>query len=168
MRRIIDLDLPDRFVAAAVGTPGEETFVLQAVRGPRVVTVTLQREQLAFLAERLLPILDELERRGLLAIDVGAGPAALEPLVVEPLREEFVVGALSIAWDDDGDRVIVEAQAVLFDAGIGESAPPRDRDVDLEEVPDEDPIGPDVLRVRTAPVMAQRFARQAGRIAAAG
>lgn len=167
-RRIIDLDAPDRFVTGAIGGPGQDAFFLQAGRGPRVVTVALQREQVALLADRMLTILDELERRGLIAIDVGTGSLMPGLRLAEPYREEFTVGTLSIAWDDDGDRVIVEAQAMLFDAGVGESAPPRGRGLDLEDVPDDDPIGPDVLRVRLTPAMAQRFARDAGRIAAAG
>jgi uncharacterized repeat protein (TIGR03847 family) len=167
-RRIIDLDAPDRFVAGALRGAGGGAFFLQAARGPRVVTIALQREQMALLADRMLTILDELERRGLVAIEVGADAVAEQPRLAEPLREEFAVGTLTIAWDDDGDRVIVEAHAMLFDAGVGESAPPRERDPELEEIPDDDPIGPDVLRVRLTPAMAQRFARHAGRIAAVG
>ena len=168
MRRIIDLDAPDRFVAGTIGGTGEGGCFMQAVRGTRVVTVALHRDQMAVLADRLLIILDELERRGLVAIDAGAGVATREPRLAEPLREEFPVGALAIAWDDDGERVIVEVHSLLFDAGIGESAPPRGQDSDLDEVPDDDPIGPDVLRVRLTPLMAQRFARSARRIAAGG
>ena len=113
-------------------------------------------------------MLDELERRGLVAIDTGAGATTPDPPLLEPLREEFPVGALAIAWDDDGERFIVEAHSLLFDAGVGESAPPHGQEGDLDEVPDDDPIGPDVLRVRLTPAMAQRFARSAGRIAAGG
>jgi hypothetical protein len=35
-------------------------------------------------------------------------------------------------------------------------------------VPDDEPMGPDLLRVRLTPVMAQRFARHAGQIASSG
>jgi uncharacterized repeat protein (TIGR03847 family) len=39
---------------------------------------------------------------------------------------------------------------------------------DEDEIPDEAPIGPDVLRVRLTPTMAQRFAARAMRVVAAG
>ena len=88
-----------------------------------------------------------------------------------PWHEEFRAGTLTIAWDDDGDRIIIEAQALAFDAGAGESAPlpgeEFDRGVDAE-VPDDDPLGPDLLRVRLTPWMAQRFARQAAQMASSG
>lgn len=193
-RRIIDLDDPGRFVVGTASGLGGTAFYLQAARGPRVISVALEREQLALLADRMLTIIDELERRGLVAIDTGlrnpderaprsdgltrrpeslalrSDERALDP----PSREDFVVGALTIAWDDDGDRLIVEAHSISFDAGAGESAPPPgvdddDKDHDHpEDIPDDDPIGPDVLRVRLTPVMAQRFARRAMHISAVG
>lgn len=164
-RRIIDLDAPDRFVALKSSAAGEEGLSLQAIRGSRTVTVALEREQLALLADRLFVILDELERRGLVAIDAAPG-ANDEPPLEGPPREAFRAGALTIAWDDDGDRLIIEALSMLFEAGAGERAPPLSEETDADEVPDDDPIGPDVLRVRLTPVMAQRFARQARQLSA--
>ena len=181
-RRIIDLDDPDRFVAVTTIGRDETAFHLQTVRGPRGMSVALERDQLALLADRMLTIIDELERRGLVAIDAGLtyewalrnDDQALDP----HSRDDFVVGTLTIAWDDDGDRLIVEAHSILFDAGAGESAalpglapppgfaPPPGADEDPEDIPDDDPIGPDVLRVRLTPVMAQRFARRAMHISA--
>ena len=176
-RRIVDLDAPDRFVPVAFGAPGGESFYLQAAREGRAFSVALGREQLALLAERMLTIIDELERRGLLAIDAGPGMDGTS--LDAPLREDFATGALSIAWDDDGDRLIVEAHSISFDAGAGESVPPPEGhrasgdattpwdDADTEEHSDDDPMGPDVLRVRLRPVMAQHFVREAVRITAA-
>ncbi|MFV2062033.1 MAG: DUF3090 family protein [Chloroflexota bacterium] len=167
-RRIIDLDEPDRFASTAVGESGERTFYLQAVQGSRVVSVTLERDQLEILAERMLAIIDELERRGLTAIDAGTATAPDEPPLAGPLCEGFHAGTLTIAWDEDVDRLIIEARSHILDEGAGESASPIIADVGEDEIPDDAPIGPDVVRVRIKPLMAQQFARQAGRLAAAG
>jgi hypothetical protein len=59
----------------------------------------------------------------------------------------------------------VEAYAMVFDAGAGESALAPDAEPDDEDVSDHDPLGPDLLRVRLTPDMALRFARQAARLA---
>jgi uncharacterized repeat protein (TIGR03847 family) len=163
-RRIIDFDAPDRLVAGIVPGRDDEVIVLQAARAGRVVSVALEREQLGLLADRTLVILDELERRGLVAIDAGLSRAADEQRLDEPVREEFRAGMLTIAWDDDGDRVDIEAHAMAFEAGAGESAARPGGGLE-EEVPDDEPMAPDVLRVRLAPVAAQRFARHAGQIA---
>ena len=79
----------------------------------------------------------------------------------QPLHEEFRVGTLTIAWDEDIDRLIVEARSMTFDAGAGESALRDEEELDDDDIPDDAPIGPDVLRVRLTPYMAQQFARRA-------
>ena len=43
---------PDRFVAGTVGEPGNRTFYLQAVHEKRVVSVMLEKQQVAVLADR--------------------------------------------------------------------------------------------------------------------
>lgn len=172
-RRIIDLDAPDRFVAGRAGDAGEdETVYLQAEHDHRVVTVALEREQVAQLAHRMLLICGELERRGLLAIEAEPLPAphaatrdSGSAALPGPLHEEFRVGALTIGWDNDSSRVVVEAFALVFDAGAGESALLPDTVPDDEDISDDDPLGPDLMRVRLTPLMALRFARQAARIA---
>ncbi len=172
-RRIIDIDAPDRFVAAIAGeADDDEPVYLQALHDHRVVSVALERQQVAALAHRMLLICGELERRGLLAIEAGAlpepGPSSSSvgaALLAGPPREEFRVGTLTIGWDNDSSRVVVEAFALVFDAGAGESALAPGAEPDDQEVSDDDPLGPDVFRVRLTPSMALRFARQAGRLA---
>jgi len=164
----MDFDAPDRFASGAMGEPGDRTFFLQAAQGRRVASVTLEKEQVAILADRMLAVIDELERRGLAAIDAGPAGMPDERPLGEPLREEFRVGTLTIAWDDDVDRLIIEARSMSFDAGAGDSAPPPGEDIDEDDIPDDAPIGPDVLRVRLTPFMAQQFARRAGTIVGAG
>jgi len=167
-RRIIDLETPDRFATGAIGESGERTFFLQAVQGPHVATVQLEQEQVSVLADRVLAIIDEVERRGLAAID--AGPAGLpdERPLEQPLYEEFQVGTMIIAWDEDVDRLVVEARSMTFDAGVGESAPRETDEIDEDDIPDDAPIGPDVLRVHLTPLMAQQFARRANSVVAGG
>ena len=167
-RRIIDLELPERFATGAVGDPGDRTFFLQAVQGRRVATVQLEKEQVAVLADRVLAIIDEVERRGLTAIDAGPAGALDERPLEQPLHEEFRVGTMIIAWDDDVDRLVVEARSMTFDAGAGDVALRDDHELDEDEIPDDAPIGPDVLRVHLTPYMAQQFARRANSVVAGG
>jgi len=164
----MDFDAPDRFASGATGDPGDRTFFLQAVQGPRIASVALEKEQVAILADRMLAVIDEIERRGLAAIDAGPAGVPDERPLAEPLHEEFRVGTLTIAWDDDVDRLIIEARSMNFDAGAGDSAPPPGEDIDEDDIPDDAPIGPDVLRVHLTPFMAQQFARRAGQVVADG
>jgi uncharacterized repeat protein (TIGR03847 family) len=167
-RRIWDFDTPDRFATGTVGEAGDHTFFLQAVQGPQVTSVMLEQEQVSMLADRVLAIIDEVERRGLAAIDAGPAGVLDERPLEQPLREEFRVGTMVIAWDEDVDRLIVEARSMTFDAGAGESAVRDAPDDDGDDIPDDAPIGPDVLRVRLTPYMAQQFARRANSVLAGG
>ncbi|MGH3159962.1 MAG: DUF3090 domain-containing protein [Streptosporangiaceae bacterium] len=148
-------DPPQRFVAGAVGQPGERTFYLQASDDSRVTSVSLEKFQVSQLAERLGELLDEVLRRtGTSSAGSGTGPADDAPLDL-PLMEEFRVGAIALAWDGDTDRVVIEAQE--------ESESP------VEPLADEVPAdGPGVLRVRLSPQAARAFARRALRIVAQG
>jgi uncharacterized repeat protein (TIGR03847 family) len=151
-------DPPDRFVAGSVGQPGDRTFYLQATSSGRSTSVVLEKFQVSLLAERIDELLDEVLRRtgGNTAIPAAA-PAALRddaPLDL-PLTEEFRVGAIALAWDSDGDRVVIEAQE--------ESEEPVEPLA--EDLP---PDGPGVLRVRITPGAARAFAQRALQLVAAG
>lgn len=164
-RRILDLDEPERFGVFVTGDAAEPSLCLRASAGGRSATVALEREQLELLLERMLVVIDELERRGLTAIDVAT--TAARPLDAEDgsrrsAPPDFHAGVLTIAWDDDVDRLIVEARSHLADEGAGESASLSLEDAE-DEIPDDAPIGPDVLRVHLRLIAAQRFIRQAGR-----
>jgi uncharacterized repeat protein (TIGR03847 family) len=145
---VYSYDPPERFVAGTVGQPGERTFYLQARAGSMTTSVLLEKGQVAQLAERLDELLDEVTRRT--GGDTGAGESALGddgPLEL-PLNEDFTVGAIALAWDHDGDRVIIEAQE-LSEEPLEPLA---------EDVPED---GPGVLRVRITASDARSFSRRA-------
>ena len=151
-------DPPDRFVAGAVGQPGERTFYLQATASGRVTSVVLEKFQVSALAERIDELLDEVLRRtgGSTAVPAAAPTALADDAPLDlPLLEDFRVGAIALAWDGDGGMVVIEAQEESDD-------PP-------EPLSDEVPAdGPGVLRVRITPGAARAFAQRAARIVAAG
>ena len=162
-RRRYIFDPPERFVAGTVGEPGDRTFFLQAREGARIVSVALEKVQVAVLAERLGKLMGELERRGVEgaheAVDVrlGDGDLDLGPLD-EPLSEAFRAGSLTLGWDGGADRVLVEARAQDED---GDAIDPDDDD-------DDDEDGPDLLRVRITLADARAFIDRATRIIASG
>jgi len=152
-RRIVVFDPPARFIADALGEPGERTFYLQARDGERIASVALEKTQVVVLAERMASLVAELSRRG--AADLAEPRPDLEPLD-EPLNEMFRVGALTLGWDGDDGRVLVECREMTDD------------DEAAVQLPDDDPDGPDVLRVRMTLDGARAFVERAVRIVAAG
>ena len=85
-RRRYLFDPPERFVAGTVGQPGDRTFFLQARDGVRVVSVVLEKVQVAVLADRLGELLSELERRGIEA-EEAAERATSSAVDTGPLDE---------------------------------------------------------------------------------
>ena len=146
-RRRYIFDPPERFVAGTVGEPGDRTFFLQARDGGRVVSIVLEKVQVAVLAERLGDLLDELERRGVEGVEPRPPARGRHGPLDEPLVEAFRAGSLTLGWDGGAERVLVEARAQDED---GEA-------VDPDEDDDEDEDGPDLLRVRITAAAARAF-----------
>jgi uncharacterized repeat protein (TIGR03847 family) len=186
-------DPPDRFVAGTVGEPGQRTFFLQARKASQVVSVVLEKVQVQVLAERLNQLLDELEERGVTPRAIEGVTPDTEPLD-EPLVEAFRATTLTLGWDVDAERVLVEARAEPIEIEI-ESDEDEDEDdeggigpadeqtegvdtalaasilaafqgSELEES-DEDE-GPDILRVRVTPAAARSFVERAAKVVASG
>ena len=154
-RRRYVFDRPDRFVAGTVGEPGNRTFFLQARDGSRVVSVVLEKVQVAVLADRLNQLLDELEQRGITA---GGGVARPDPGPLdEPVIEAFRAGTLTLGWDGDTESILVEAREQTAD----------DEEEDEDE-PEDDADGPDLFRVQLEAAAARAFVDRAVSIVAAG
>jgi uncharacterized repeat protein (TIGR03847 family) len=147
-------DTPERFVAGTVGEPGNRTFFLQARDGGRIISVALEKIQVAVLAQRLTEMLDELDQRGI----AGAGATATvddDPAPLdEPINEAFRVGTLTLGWDTEDDLVLIEAR--------------EQTDDEEQEEDDESEDGPDLLRVRITALATRGFITRAARVVAAG
>lgn len=190
-RRLFDFDPPDRFVAGTIGQPGNRTFFLQARRAGQIVSVVLEKVQVAVLAERLGVLLDELESRGITPAADGlvADTAPLD----EPLNETFRATTLTLGWDGDTEQILVEARAGDDEDDDDEDEVAAEGDEDVEEaiidlssvegiagsqagellaafegVEDDDEDAPDTLRVRLSADVARGFVARALEVVAAG
>lgn len=166
-RQVFLYDPPERFVAGTVGLPGRRTFYLQASAAGRTTSVSLEKAQVAALAERIDELLDEVVRRSGGNTSVPAvAPAELtdtEPLET-PVEEEFRVGTMALAWDSENERMIVEAQALVeLDADSEEEFAEAE-----ERLLRDDENGPPMLRVRLSGTMARAFAKRAMDVVNAG
>jgi uncharacterized repeat protein (TIGR03847 family) len=163
-RQVFDYDPPERFVAGTVGEPGSRTFFLQARSGTRVTSVALEKAQVSVLAERVEELLDEVLR-----VSGGTAPVpAVAPVDAEdngpldaPIEEEFRVGAMSLAWDPDAGRVVVEC----FAEGVSVD---EDDEDEPEDETDDDELEGAVLRVSLSGAAARAFTKRALAVVAAG
>jgi len=96
----------DRFICGTVGEPGEREFYLQVRAASALVSAALEKVQASTLAERLAILCKQVAKEDVtLVVDrVERDDAPLE----SPVEKDFVIGAISIAWDDDSKRVCLE------------------------------------------------------------
>jgi uncharacterized repeat protein (TIGR03847 family) len=136
---------PQRFVAGTIGQPGERAFFIQARLENRVVSVALEKAQVQAIASRLEIMISEVRKANpLIQIEkLAQDDAPLET----PVDEEFQVGAISLAWDEDQKLIALE----LFE---------------LED-DEEDPEG-DVLEIYFSLGLAVLFANRAKALVNAG
>ena len=90
----------DRFTTDAIGPPGQRVFYLQAAAGTTVLTLRLEKQQVAVLAQYLAGLLADLP-------PVPDPPTELE--LLQPFEEAWVVGEIAVAVDEALDRMIVRA-----------------------------------------------------------
>jgi uncharacterized repeat protein (TIGR03847 family) len=155
-------DPPERFVAGTVGEPGSRTFFLQARAGSRITSVALEKQQVAALAERIDELLDEImARQASQSLIPAVAPLGLDDTdpLEQPIEEEFRAGTMTLSWDPDDERVVIE----VFPFTEAAVVTPDQVDQDFEEPePDE------VFLVRLTAASARSFVKRAEQVLEAG
>ncbi|HWD77364.1 MAG TPA: DUF3090 domain-containing protein [Kribbella sp.] len=162
MARVVhSYDDPERFVAGTVGEPGARTFFLQARAGHRLTSVACEKEQVMALAERLDVMLDEVARRFDRDPVTPTGADDTAPLE-QPIEEEFRAGTMTLAWEADAERVVIEVFAVVAvdPAELEEEADPVTAAMESDDA--------EVFVVRITEEQARAFARRAVALVASG
>jgi len=147
---------PDRVVVGTIGLPGSRTFYLQVRSGERIVSIALEKQQSALLAEKVDEILDQLATFEGNPFSIPTGtPLELvdnDPLE-EPVQEEFRIGTLSLSWDPSTAQVVIEAYPIEEENDILDEASPEAAEMVLVRIP----VG-----------TARAFAKRTGEVVGAG
>ena len=162
MPLIHGFDPPERFVTGTVGPPGQRTFFLQARSGARITSVSVEKQQVAALSERIDQLLDEIMASDAAQHVIPAvAPLGLEdsePLE-QPIEEEFRAGTMTLSWDPGDERVVIEVFPYTEAAVVS----PDQLDEELTEPePDE------VFLVRIDAGSARAFVKRAEQVLEAG
>jgi uncharacterized repeat protein (TIGR03847 family) len=155
MSRIFLFDPVERFVVGTVGVPGERTFFIQARTGSRLVSVSLEKAQVAAIADRVLQILREIRLSEPLTVieRVGYDDQPLE----SPIDEEFRVGVIGLAYVSDRRLIEIDLQAIT------DSDNADDELLEIDTSSDQD-----ILRILMTLGYAESFAKRANTVVAAG
>jgi uncharacterized repeat protein (TIGR03847 family) len=155
--RVHEFAWPDRVVIGTIGKPGDRTFYLQVRAGTQIVSIALEKQQSAQLAEKIDEILDQL-----LTIDgnpfsvpTGTPVELVDNDPIEDPREQFRTGAMSLGWDPTTAQIVLEAYPIS--------------DVDGDEPGEQDGADEqEMLLVRLPVGTARAFTKRAREIVAAG
>ena len=158
--RVHEFAWPDRVVVGTIGLPGARTFYLQVRAGTQIVSIALEKQQSALLAEKIDEILDQL-------ITVEGNPFSVPTSTpielvdndqLEAVQEQFRTGAMSLGWDPTTAQVVIEAYPITdVDAD------------DNDESLDEDGANePEILLVRMPVGTARAFTKRTREIVGAG
>ncbi len=95
----------DHLTAGAIGPPGKRVFYLQAGHGDQVVSLRLEKSQVAALVAYLAGMLADMPPPGEI-------PTTGMDLV-EPIVAEWVVASLGVTYDEEADRVVILAEELV-------------------------------------------------------
>ncbi len=147
--RVHEFSWPDRVVVGVIGDPGSRAFYLQVRAAKQLVTLALEKQQSAALAEKIDEILDQLRTLDGNPYSVPTGtPVELvdnDPL--EAVEVEFRIGPISLGWDASTSQIVIE----------------------LYPLEEEEPTDVDEMLLVRIPVgTARAFAKRTREIVAAG
>jgi len=102
-------DLPElrSFAVGTEGPAGERVFFLQAVSDTQVVTLRLEKQQVALLADYLARVIASYEFE-------PSGPTEM-PDLYQPVISEWIVGSMMVAIDEAESKIIVIAEELTGD-----------------------------------------------------
>ncbi|WP_104044603.1 DUF3090 domain-containing protein [Arthrobacter sp. ZGTC412] len=158
--RVHEFAWPDRVVVGTIGLPGARTFYLQVRAGTQIVSIAMEKQQSALLADKIDEILDQL-------IGLEGNPHSVPTSTpielvdndqLEAVEEQFRTGAMSLGWDPTTAQVVIEAYPITD----------VDTDNDDESLDEDDADVTEMLLVRMPVGTARAFAKRTREVVGAG
>ena len=158
--RVYEFAWPDRVVVGTIGLPGARTFYLQVREGKQLVTIALEKQQSALLAEKIDEVLDQLitVEGNPFSIPTGTPIELVDNDPLEAVQEQFRTGAMSLGWDPTTAQMVIEAHPISDD----------DADDDDESLDEDGVNASEMLLVRMPVGTARAFAMRTREIVGAG
>lgn len=104
MSSSFELPEVDHLTTGTVGPPGQRVFYLQARAGGQVVSLKLEKGQVAALSAYLAALLADLPT---------VEDEDRDMSLVEPVVAEWVVGSMAVSYSPETDRVLLVAEELV-------------------------------------------------------
>ena len=155
-----EFDWPDRVVVGTIGRPGARTFYLQVRAGTQIVSIGLEKQQSALLAEKIDEILDQLLtlEGNPFSVPTNTPVELVDDDQLDAVQEQFRTGAMSLGWDPTTAQVVIEAYPITD----------VDADDNGESLDEDGADDSEMLLVRIPVGTARAFAKRTRKIVGAG
>lgn len=111
----ITLDPVDRITVDAIGKPGQRVFYIRGSKGPKTISLIIEKLQLQSLIASGENFLDEVYSRYNQLEKVAADYIENDMKISPPVDPEFRVGYLGLAYDQSRDRICIIASELALE-----------------------------------------------------
>lgn len=105
-----DLSSPERITVGTVGPVGQRLFLLQCRQGPVLLTLKLEKQQVAVMADYMARIVRDQARPEHL-------PDEIE--LEEPTEPAWAVGTIGVSYDESEDRIVLVIEELVPEEETG-------------------------------------------------
>ncbi len=100
----------DSFTAGTVGPQGRRVFYLQACSEDQILSLKVEKQQMAGLADFLSSMLNDLPPSENTAL---SNETMEETKFVDPVEADWVIGSLGVTYEQSGDQLILIAEELI-------------------------------------------------------
>ncbi len=113
MAEQIELNPVSHLTVGTVGEPGHRVFYLQGSRGSTLISLIIEKEQTAMLANSLESFLNELNEKYPLETRGSKESVLSDMRLREPVEDLFRVGNMGLGYNDDVDQIVIVAYELV-------------------------------------------------------
>jgi uncharacterized repeat protein (TIGR03847 family) len=101
---------PERLTVGTVGPVGQRLFLLQARQGATLLTLKVEKQQVAALSDLLARVVKDQARPGHLPEDLD---------LEEPADPAWAVGTVGVSYEEAEDRVVLVVEELVAEGEVG-------------------------------------------------
>ncbi len=100
----------DRLCVGAVGEVGRRLFLIQCRQGETLLTLKVEKQQVAAMSDLLAQVVRDRQRPGHLPDDQD---------LEDPMEPAWAVGTIGVSFDESDDRVILVIEELVPEGEVG-------------------------------------------------
>lgn len=115
MAHQIELNPVSHITVGTIGPAGKRVFYLQGSRGSTIISLIIEKQQAAVLANSLESFLAELEAKYPLRTRAAEESVWSDMRLKEPVEDLFRVGNMGLGYNEDGDQIVLVSYELVED-----------------------------------------------------